>query len=284
MEIDQQHYTINPPSKRTGRSTVRSPDTNAYNGETSQYANQSHVRGVADASSQNGEVSQYTNRSHVRGVADTTSQNGEISKYANQSHGRGVTDTSTYNGEVPPSRQRGGGVPMGSSSVAAVQADGVVPGLYRGSDTRVPTHALHRKVSPAGLLHRGLESPPQQTRSEPVITQQRTSYTVAPPLPRRSITPPSYSPALPSSQPHPITNGYHNHVTSPKSVSQSRHESVPVNNFHLNASNLLKYTASNPEAARIPPLETKGKYSCPRCARRFADKTEFTDHKIRCIN
>lgn len=216
--------------------------------------------------------------SHSTGRStDTSTYNGEISRYTNQSHVKGAASADVYNEETPQSQQRGGSVPMTSSSVAAVQADGPSNG------TRVPAYALrHNRASPAGLLHRGMEIPPQQTRSEPVIAQQRTSHSVAPPLPRRSITPPSYSPALAPSQPHPITNGYY--VMPSKSVSTSRHEPVPANNFHLNASNVLKYTASSPEAARIPPLETRGKYSCPRCARRFADKSEFSDHKVRCIN
>lgn len=32
-----------------------------------------------------------------------------------------------------------------------------------------------------------------------------------------------------------------------------------------------------------PPLETKGKYSCPRCERKFENKRIWTDHKSRCV-
>lgn len=33
----------------------------------------------------------------------------------------------------------------------------------------------------------------------------------------------------------------------------------------------------------IPPLETNGKYSCPRCERKFESKKICSDHKARCI-
>lgn len=35
--------------------------------------------------------------------------------------------------------------------------------------------------------------------------------------------------------------------------------------------------------SNAPPLETKGKYSCPRCERKFESNRIWTDHKIRCM-
>lgn len=32
-----------------------------------------------------------------------------------------------------------------------------------------------------------------------------------------------------------------------------------------------------------PPLETKGRYSCPRCERKFENKRDCNDHKSRCV-
>ena len=34
----------------------------------------------------------------------------------------------------------------------------------------------------------------------------------------------------------------------------------------------------------VPRVESKGKYACPRCARRFVSKTDCTDHKARCMS
>ena len=39
----------------------------------------------------------------------------------------------------------------------------------------------------------------------------------------------------------------------------------------------------NPNVSHIPPLQTRGKHVCPRCARRFTDRTECTEHKLRCL-
>ena len=34
----------------------------------------------------------------------------------------------------------------------------------------------------------------------------------------------------------------------------------------------------------IPKVESKGKYACPRCARKFANKADCNDHKARCMS
>ena len=38
-----------------------------------------------------------------------------------------------------------------------------------------------------------------------------------------------------------------------------------------------------PPTSAIPPMETKGRYSCPRCGRKFKVKADCTDHKERCL-
>ncbi len=38
------------------------------------------------------------------------------------------------------------------------------------------------------------------------------------------------------------------------------------------------------EALKIPPMQTKGRHKCPRCARRFQSNGECEDHKARCIS
>ncbi len=38
------------------------------------------------------------------------------------------------------------------------------------------------------------------------------------------------------------------------------------------------------EALKIPPMQTKGRHKCPRCARRFQSSGECDDHKARCIS
>ena len=34
----------------------------------------------------------------------------------------------------------------------------------------------------------------------------------------------------------------------------------------------------------VPTVESKGKYACPRCARRFNSKADCSDHKARCMS
>ena len=33
----------------------------------------------------------------------------------------------------------------------------------------------------------------------------------------------------------------------------------------------------------VPPMETRGRYTCPRCERKFENKSDFNNHKIRCV-
>lgn len=40
----------------------------------------------------------------------------------------------------------------------------------------------------------------------------------------------------------------------------------------------------NRTVQKLPPMQTKGRHKCPRCARRFVDSAECSDHKARCIS
>ena len=38
------------------------------------------------------------------------------------------------------------------------------------------------------------------------------------------------------------------------------------------------------QVQQFPPIDSKGKYQCPRCARKFMRKADCIDHKARCIS
>ena len=68
----------------------------------------------------------------------------------------------------------------------------------------------------------------------------------------------------------------------------------PTHNGHVSKSPYHGHPAADREDANLvrpafqertnaPPLETKGRYSCPRCERKFESKKLCTDHKSRCM-
>ena len=90
-------------------------------------------------------------------------------------------------------------------------------------------------------------------------------------------------------------------------VNQHRHQPSPrppmVNGYSTNGAQLVngdglirnpdyRYPANfqqlvvgTGQPQVIPPkVELKGKYSCPRCARKFAHKADCSDHKARCMS
>lgn len=46
---------------------------------------------------------------------------------------------------------------------------------------------------------------------------------------------------------------------------------------------VLAKVGSSSNGNIAPPLQTTGKYCCPRCERKFDNKKMFSDHKTRCI-
>lgn len=69
---------------------------------------------------------------------------------------------------------------------------------------------------------------------------------------------------------------------------------APTHNGHVSKSPYHGHIADNradanlvrpafQERTNAPPLETKGRYSCPRCQRKFENKKLCTDHKSRCM-
>lgn len=102
----------------------------------------------------------------------------------------------------------------------------------------------------------------------------------------------NFRPSMPPS----MTNASSNHHHTPQ-----RHNGYSNAPAHSNAGgNTLasSYHIVEPEDVNLarpvyqdagmgrnnaPPLETKGKYSCPRCERKFESKRTWTDHKSRCM-
>ncbi len=87
----------------------------------------------------------------------------------------------------------------------------------------------------------------------------------SPLLPSRRV---QYPPSVPRSQ------HYSQHVTH-------RNQELVVSQF--SRLNTPDPTSANPDVSHIPPLESKGKHSCPRCGRRFSKKSDCEDHKVRCL-
>ncbi len=84
-------------------------------------------------------------------------------------------------------------------------------------------------------------------------------------------------------------NGYANGLTATNGVAPN---TAGGNNPMAPSYHAMEVIEQNPvrpviQDQGIPrtngPLETKGRFSCPRCERKFENKRIWTDHKSRCI-
>ena len=168
-------------------------------------------------------------------------------------------------------------------------------------------HARVFRGAPPGVCARGVED--WETRSAPstvsvertkppspsLLTQHRssaasTAYTSTE-VPRYNgrlsptpvITPPLVSNGIDNP---PVVNGishtpFANGIDHLPQLSRNH-----VNHSEVSAHKLAgtaPHMYANPDVSKIPPLQTKGKYSCPRCARRFGARTDCDDHILRCL-
>ena len=136
--------------------------------------------------------------------------------------------------------------------------------------------------------------PPSPTPPS-LLTQYRSSATATT---NTTTEVPRYNGRLsptPVITPHPVVNGIDNPPVAngfdPTPIANGIDHHPHLSRNHLNHSELAAHKLAgsapqmyaNPDVSQIPPLETKGKYSCPRCARRFGDRTDCDDHKTRCL-
>ena len=91
-----------------------------------------------------------------------------------------------------------------------------------------------------------------------------------PPLPGPTQTI-QYPPSISLSVCNPPLHCYSQHLTSNNQDLKDRF-------------NTSDPTSANPDVSHIPPMESKGEYSCPCCAHSFSKKTECEDHKIQCLS
>ena len=101
--------------------------------------------------------------------------------------------------------------------------------------------------------------------------------------------PPSMSNGAASKTPYPQArhNGYSANETNERLVNglSKEHDiingDVPViNGIDTNRPVYQEHVIPR---SSVPPMETKGRYSCPRCERKFVKKTDCTEHKKRCM-
>lgn len=98
-----------------------------------------------------------------------------------------------------------------------------------------------------------------------------------------------HAPAVVNATPVPYMNGYidgHLPTNAPQLVAadalRTDRYGYPANFQQLVVGGSGQAAQQAPVA--IPRVESKGKYSCPRCARRFNYKTDCNDHKARCMS
>ncbi len=82
-----------------------------------------------------------------------------------------------------------------------------------------------------------------------------------------------------------------NQRQQPKSVMQNSAAYVPGRveidgDMSTATKNNPAVTINRPleDVMKVPPLQTKGRHKCPRCARKFQTSAECNDHKTRCIS
>ena len=81
------------------------------------------------------------------------------------------------------------------------------------------------------------------------------------------------------------SDGEHRHTNSPANNSSpvAKNRIGHVSKFSENGVRELNGQV-NGTVQKLPPMQTKGRHKCPRCARRFGDSSECADHKARCIS
>ena len=86
----------------------------------------------------------------------------------------------------------------------------------------------------------------------------------------------------------PYTNGYPDGLAVPNGTQLVTGDGARINGYQFppNFQQLVVGggTGHGPQAQVIPRVESKGRYACPRCARRFNSKIDCNDHKARCMS
>lgn len=95
--------------------------------------------------------------------------------------------------------------------------------------------------------------------------------------------------AVVNAMPMPYTNGYTDgHLpTSGSQLFATDDSNTDRYGYPANFQQLVVGGSGQPAQQTqiaIPRVESKGKYACPRCARRFNSKTDCNDHKARCMS
>ena len=67
-------------------------------------------------------------------------------------------------------------------------------------------------------------------------------------------------------------------VSAPARVNSDHSDSIGSNSGPVDSD-----CGTNAVPQPLPPLASKGRHVCPRCARRFQDKKIFQQHKDRCL-
>lgn len=84
--------------------------------------------------------------------------------------------------------------------------------------------------------------------------------------------------------PQPMVNGYSStsgaQLVNGDGLIRNSDYRYPANFQQLVVGN----SSSNNQPHVIPRVESKGKYACPRCARKFNNKADCSDHKARCMS
>ena len=186
---------------------------------------------------------------------------------------------------------RGDQRPHSTNPSPVLRRDQLLPPsmLSRGvEDVSAPTSTVFHP-SPSPPLLRNV-SPTAINESRPVATTGQdkevsgvlllNGHIVNPPVAQRATSIPSghIDPPVPVRTVHYPPSANYSNIQHSRQYNQ---EHAIVSKF--SKLNTADPTSANPDVSHIPPMESKGRFSCPRCGRRFSKKNECDDHKIRCL-
>ena len=162
------------------------------------------------------------------------------------------------------------------------------PTVQRKSHPPSPTYVnMHDYHQPANQQHAQPTPPTLHTQQPSTNTITTNGYIMqnGHVAPTNQVV--NYSRHPQPSPPQAMVNGYGTNgaqLVNGDGLIRNSDYRYPSNFQQLVVGGYSSSSSTGRPAQVIPKVESKGKYSCPRCARKFASKADCNDHKARCMN
>ena len=129
------------------------------------------------------------------------------------------------------------------------------------------------------IMQNGGVVPANKQHRVVVDSEESTSVSADSGISNGHMSPPAHS------VPHRVnSDGHLNRMALSPPVETAKNSTQEVEGQRTNNASKDRTQNSEVEVHKIPPMQTKGRHKCPRCARRFQHSSDCEDHKARCIS